>query len=70
MCEVLSVKPYDIEVEGCDDSTTITADLTPRQLAFLAEIAEKITAASEISCMPRMKVRPHIHDDDCTEDHQ
>lgn len=56
--------PYDIQVEGCDDSTSITVDLTPEQATFLCEIAEKITATSYISCMPRMKVRLHIHNDD------
>lgn len=61
---------FDIEVEGCDDSTTITVALTPKELALLTDVAAKITAASEISCMPRMKVRPHIHSDDCPKDHQ
>lgn len=51
--------PYDIKVSGCDDSTRITVDLTPDQLAFLTEIAEKITATSTYSCEPRMYVQPH-----------
>lgn len=51
--------PYDIRVSGCDDSTSITVDLTPEQLAFLTEIAEKITATSTCSCEPRMYVQPH-----------
>ncbi|HEY9411793.1 MAG TPA: hypothetical protein VIP77_19595 [Jiangellaceae bacterium] len=52
--------PYDIKVTGCDDSTSITVDLTPEQLAFLTEIAEKITATSTYSCEPRMSVAPHM----------
>ncbi|HEY3559712.1 MAG TPA: hypothetical protein VGL05_19720 [Kribbella sp.] len=52
--------PFDITVQGCDDATDITVDLTPSQLTFLTEIAEKITAASEVSCMPKMSIRPHV----------
>jgi hypothetical protein len=55
----------DIVVQGCDDATEITVNLTATKLAFLTEIAEKITAASETGCMPKMTVRPHLHDDDC-----
>ena len=61
---------YDIEVEGCHDSTRVTVDLSPTQLALLTEIATKITAASEFDCMPRMTVNPHVHNEDCPKDHQ
>ena len=61
---------YDIKVEACHDSTQITADLSPTQLALLTEIATKITAASEFGCMPTMTVTPHVHDEDCPKDHQ
>lgn len=61
---------YDIKVSGCDDSTMLTVDLTQEQSVFLTEIAEKITATSTYSCEPRMYVNPHIHDEDCPEDHQ
>lgn len=50
----------DIVVQGCDDATEITVDLTPSKLAFLTEIAEKITAASQTGCMPKMTIRPHV----------
>lgn len=60
----------EITVAGCDDSTTITVDLTPSRLAFLTEIAQKITAASESGCMPKMAIKPHVHDDDCLGTHQ
>lgn len=60
----------EITVEGCDDRTTITVDLAPERLAFLTEIAEKITAASEFSCMPKMTIKPHVHDDECLGDHR
>lgn len=51
---------FDIVVQGCDDATEITVDLTPAKLAFLTEIAERITAASEVGCMPRMTIQPHV----------
>jgi hypothetical protein len=54
---------FDITVQGCDDSTDITIELTPTELTFLTGIAEKITAASEFGCMPRMSVRPHVPSD-------
>jgi hypothetical protein len=58
------VTAFDITVSGCDDSTKVTVDLTPARLAFLTEIAEKITAASEFSCMPKMTVTPHAPDEE------
>lgn len=60
----------EITVRGCDDSTTITVDLAPERLTFLTEIAQKITAASETGCMPKMTIKPHVHDDECLGDHQ
>lgn len=61
---------FDISVQGCDDATDITVDLTPAELTFLSGIAQQITAASEVSCMPKMTVRAHVHNSDCPEDHR
>lgn len=60
--------PYEVKVTGCDDSTSITVDLTPEQLAFLTEIAEKITAASTSGCEPRMSVSPHAPYDEAADE--
>lgn len=54
--------PYDIKLSSCHDSTEITVDLTPEQLAFLAEIAEKITVTSQSRCEPDMHIEPHVPD--------
>lgn len=61
---------FDITVSGCDDSTKVSVDLAPEQLAFLTDIAARITAASEVGCMPTMTIRPHVHDYDCPESHR
>lgn len=60
---------FDVTVRGCDEQTDITVDLTSSEFAFLIAIAEKITAASQTGCMPKMAVVPHFHGDDCTEVH-
>lgn len=58
-----SAASFEITVSGCDDQTKITADLTPTELTLLTGIVEKITAASEFSCMPKMTIQPHVPSD-------
>ena len=50
-------KIYEILVHGCDDSTTIRQGLTFEEHEFLNMIAEKITNASDYSCMPTMEIK-------------
>ena len=47
-----------IKVSGCDDSTIVDLDLTDEQVATVRMVAAAITAESQFSCMPRMKVDP------------
>jgi hypothetical protein len=60
----------EITVKGYNPATIREEDLEPERLAFLTEIAEKITAASETGCMPKMTIKPHVHDDECLGDHK
>lgn len=45
-----------ITVSGCDDSTTVTMDVTEPEFEFLRRLAEQITAASSYGCQPRMSL--------------
>lgn len=47
---------YDIIVDGCDDSTKITRELTEQEFQFLQTIAQEITKESTYDCMPTMTV--------------
>lgn len=61
---------YDVRVRGCDDSTRLTLKLTPRQADFVRDLADRVTRSSETGCQPTMQIEPHVHDDDCPEDHR
>ena len=50
--------PYDIKLEACHDSTSITVDLTQEQADFLGEIAQKLAATSGSNCEPTMEIIP------------
>ena len=47
----------EVTVQGCDDSTSVELEVSPVELAIIAALAEKITAASGYPCMPVMQVR-------------
>jgi len=50
-------KVYEIKLEGCDDQTVISKDLTPTQAKFIQELAKEINEASEYGCQPVMIIR-------------
>ena len=50
---------YDITLQGCDDKTTVTADLEDREVALLQSIALATQAESAFDCQPTMTVKPH-----------
>ena len=47
---------YTISVDGCDDSTIISEELTKEELEFLERIQEKINETSNYQCMPTMEI--------------
>ena len=47
---------YTISVDGCDDSTTISEELTKEEFEFLERIKEKINKTSTYQCMPTMEI--------------
>ena len=49
-------KKYEIIVDGCDDYTKITKELTEEEHELLKEVSIEITNASKFVCMPRMEV--------------
>jgi hypothetical protein len=51
---------HHITVSGCDDSTTVMADLNDVERAALVRVAWQITRTSDFSCMPTMAVRRHV----------
>lgn len=51
------MKTVKITVDGCDDYTEVTMQMTDAELAFLQKVAAAITNASEYGCMPRMEVK-------------
>jgi hypothetical protein len=50
---------YDIKLQSCDDSLTVTADLDPVQLSAVELIAELTDKASDHCCQPYMTVTEH-----------
>lgn len=51
---------YDITLHGCDDSQTVTTDLTPEQLEAVQRIAAlSVPAHEESSCAPKLTVTEH-----------
>lgn len=49
-------KQYKIEVDGCDDSTSIQMALNQEEFTLVDSIAGQITATSNYGCMPRMTI--------------
>lgn len=49
-------KVYEIWVDGCDDSTYITFELTDKEYELVKRIAEEITETSEYKCQPIMSI--------------
>jgi hypothetical protein len=52
-----AARMYRIKAEACDDETVVTLSLTADEAEVVCRVAEAITAASEVSCMPRMFVQ-------------
>lgn len=51
---------YDITLHGCDDSQTVTTDLTAEQLDAVQRIAALTAPAhEESSCLPKLTVTEH-----------
>lgn len=50
------VSPVTIYLRGCDETTVITVDLTPAEVAGLKRVAAESRAESTSSCMPSMAV--------------
>jgi hypothetical protein len=49
-------KSYRIDVNGCDDSTSIFYMLSKKEYDLVNDIAERITNKSTYQCMPTMFV--------------
>lgn len=47
---------YEITLEGCDDCTIFTMDLTIQEYEFLVSVSELANKTSFYGCMPRMYV--------------
>lgn len=45
-----------IVVDGCDDETKVTLDVTKEEKIFVEKLASLITETSKHGCQPRMKV--------------
>lgn len=52
---------YDVALAGCDDTQTVTVDLTLDQLKAVQRIAALTGPAHEVaSCMPKLTVTTHV----------
>ena len=49
-------KVYEITLDGCDDSTTISIPLNTAELELVEQIAGLTRGASSYGCMPKMFV--------------
>ena len=47
---------YDISLYGCDDSTTITLDLTRDGVELIERLEELFKQASTCGCMPTLGI--------------
>jgi len=45
-----------IVVDGCDDETSVTLDVTKEERYFVDKLATLITMTSDSGCQPRMTV--------------
>ena len=45
-----------VHVDGCDDTTTVEIDVTPKQAEFLRQFAAQVKAAAEVGCQPTIRI--------------
>lgn len=50
-------KEYLVEVDGCDDSTSLIIRLDDAEFAIIEELASRVTEASTYVCKPTMDIR-------------
>lgn len=53
MDEITTIKIY---LVGCDETNTVTMEVTPAELEFLDRLAAASITASEYDCMPRLAI--------------
>jgi hypothetical protein len=51
-------KEYEINVIGCDDTTTFQVELTKKEFELVKRICETCTATSSYNCQPKMQISP------------
>jgi len=52
----METKTYEINVCGCDDTTTFDMDLTEAEYEVIDRVAQKCTATSTYGCEPTMVI--------------
>jgi len=55
-----SKRTYIINIMGCDDTTTISHELSDDEFAFLNAIAEKVDEAATGICMPTIGIKEKL----------
>ena len=46
----------EISVDGCDDSTIVTMEMSNDEYGFLQRLADLVSEASYYSCMPTIRL--------------
>lgn len=45
-----------IILSGCDDSTVVEMDVTPKELEFLEDLQREVNDTSSYACMPKLEL--------------
>ena len=51
------MKKYKISVDGCDDSSIFTMELTEDEAKLLKRVSDKCNETSTFHCMPTMEIK-------------
>lgn len=54
------MKKYEITVYGCDDTTVVHMDLTPKQFELIKKLCDLVTETSTYQCMPTMEIKEEL----------
>ena len=61
-------RPFHIECQGCDATTRVQMDLTPKEAALIFRLCELVTKTSTYGCEPKMEMKEFFACSTCGHD--